>query len=106
MANSTTEPLDDIGLFFLSTGTDETTGIRSYSISVEKAEDSHYGFSGEAMDTLDAYLATRYDGTTLVERLRQFVADPGSTRGAESELRDLDSRLGLGVTQVHFDSYD
>jgi hypothetical protein len=59
MASSTTEPLDDIGLFFLSTGTDEAAGIRSYSISVEKAEDSHYVFSAEAMDTLDAYLDAR-----------------------------------------------
>ena len=98
-------PLDDHRMFFLSTFT-EGGQVRSYSIHVEKADDSHYTFTPDAMATLDGYLATRYTGTTLVDRLTQFIARYPSTLAAERELQELDDRLGLGVRQIHFDSYD
>ena len=73
-------------MFFLRTFIEEGSGVRSYRIDVEKADDSHYLFSAEAMDTLDEYLATNYSGQTLVERLRQFVASFPSTYAVEAEL--------------------
>ena len=97
------EPLDDHRLFFLSTWTEEGGRVLSYSIDVEKAEDSHYTFTREAMNAFDGYLTTRFTGTTLVDRLAQFVS---SSSAAESEIRDLVGRLGLEVQQYHFDSYD
>ena len=98
-------PLDEHRMFFLSTFT-EGGQVRSYSIHVEKAEDSHYTFSPAAMDTLDRYLATKYTGTTLVDRLTQFIASYRSAFAAERELQELNDRLGLGVRQIPFDSYD
>ena len=103
MTDRTIEPLDDDRMFFLSTFTDEEGRVRSYSIDVEKADDSHYVFSTEAMNTLDGYLATSYAGGTLVERLTQFVASASSTRAAEEKLWELDASLGLGMEQYHFD---
>jgi hypothetical protein len=106
MGDRVIEPLDHQGMFFLSTSTGADGRVHSYSIDVEKAEDSHYSFTPEAMSTLDGYLTTRYAGATLVERLTQFVASFSSTLAAEGALRELDARLGLGVQQHHFDSYD
>ena len=89
-------------MFFLSTFTDDGGRVRSYSIDVEKADDSHYEFSPEVMNTLDGHLAMRYAGGSPVELLTQFIASASSTRGAEEALGNgyaPPSRNGA----IHFD---
>jgi len=92
--------------FYLTTYTDDEGCVSGYSIDIEKAEDSHYTFTPEAMSTLDGYLTTRYPGATLVERLTQFVCSFQTFLGVEAEIGELDRTLGLGVKQFHFDNYD
>ena len=92
--------------FYLTTYTDEGGRVSGYSIDIERAEDSHYTFTPEAMSTLDEYLTTRHTGATLVGRLTQFVASFPAFIGVEAEIRELDRRLGLGMKQFHFDNYD
>ncbi len=106
MAWKSSWPLDDERLFFLSTSFDDGFGVTGYSIDVEKAEDSHYVFSPEGMDALDEYLATKYSGRTLDERLSQFIADHASASEAEEALRQAVGQLGIKMQQFHFDSYD
>ena len=65
MGDRTAEPLDDSRMFFLSAFNDDEGRVRSYSIDVEKAEDSHYVFTPEAMNALDGYLVSRYTGRHL-----------------------------------------
>lgn len=99
------EPLDDSRMFFLTTYTEDGGRVRSYSVDVEKASDSHYEFTPDGMDALDEHLATRYAGATLVERLTQFIADCPSTMAAEDRLLGVAGRLGVKVQQYHFDDY-
>ncbi|NTU70952.1 MAG: hypothetical protein HGB10_03910 [Coriobacteriia bacterium] len=106
MLNNNTVPLDDNRLSFLTTHLGEDGSAPSFSIDVEKAEDSHYSFSATQMSALDSYLVEHHPGATLVERLRAFIASFEHSGYAERELRNLSARLGIDMDERHFDSYD
>lgn len=106
MADRAAQSLDGINLFFLSTFHEAGGPASSYSIDVEKADDSHYSFTVEAMSALDQYLTTRYAGATLVDRLKAFIAELPSAYAVEKELRRLIEELSLEVKEVHYDTYD
>ncbi len=92
--------LDNNGLIFLSVYYDEKGMIRSYSIDIEKANDSHYQFNCNEMMKLFEYLQKELDTPSIVGGLKRFVESNG-----ELQIVELLEKLGIQYQPFHYDDY-
>ena len=94
-------PLDDNRLLFLSVFRNKKGEIEKYSIDIEKASDSHYVLSINAMKRLEDYLMEKYRKRDLIDGLKAFFRTKN-----ESDLTNLFDSLEIDYNQYHFDDYE
>jgi len=90
-------PLDGNRLFFLSVYRNENGEIEKYSIDIEKASDSHYELSINAIKQLENYLSNKFPKRDLFDGLKEFLRTNN-----ESDLTNLFDSLETKLQPVPF----
>lgn len=96
--------LDDRKLAYLRAHLDADGRVGSYSIDIEKANDSHYSFSADEARKLEEWVRKTLGDASLPEALRRMVMDApfDNENQVESYLAGLLQKLRIDYEEFHF----